>query len=230
MNTDAALGIIIWIGSTLFAGGVSLAGLIFTDFGKRFIGQVFDERLATFEHQLDHRLAFLTDRGVRLNEREYDALASAWSWIADAYTAAGEVVWQIVQTPAWDKFSDEEMTRGLGRLGFDEAAVARIMNAADRTVAYSREVQTRDINAAYRAVWKAQKILRRSGIFMEPTLRSDLWEFTRYLRVVLAQSQMERAKRPQYDGFGDEGEKKYQLLEQRVGESLRQGVPPAPAT
>jgi len=82
--------------SLLGAAGVGVAflGVASTKLGEKVLNHFFDRRLAALKHGQDQKieglrasLSRLGDRGVRSNEREYNAIITAWESFIDAQKA-----------------------------------------------------------------------------------------------------------------------------------------------
>src|SRR5436309_6518089 len=89
------------------AGGIGgLAVASFTKFGDQLISHKFDERLEAYKggvqrdiEQVKSRLAHLSDRSVRSNELEYDAITAAWSKFIAAHQATTRCIIRYYEHP-----------------------------------------------------------------------------------------------------------------------------------
>jgi hypothetical protein len=142
---------------------LAFIGLAPTKLGEKFLNHHLERKLVTLRHdqnrqieELRAKLAHLGDRGVRSNEKEFQAIAAAWEHFVDAYAATMLCAIAYSRHPDLRKLSDDETTRYLESSDLSEQQRARVMAASDRNGALASAVEMNQINAAGLAIYTAR--------------------------------------------------------------------------
>ena len=215
------------VGAVGGLAGVFLASL--TKAGERFVGHNFDRRIEKFKSGLEGeienlkaKLALVSDRGIRANEREFNALIAAWEAYATAFVATKGCVISMMHIPPFEKMENAEAARILKTTEFSEIQQDAVLNANDKQHAYSQIVQLRLINAARSSIYEAHEALRKQGIFFPQELEDSFFGALDMLGKAVAQRNIEfeygrGADMPKdYGGLFKEGDQIFQSLKGKV--------------
>ncbi|MFM9862952.1 MAG: hypothetical protein ACKVRO_05040 [Micropepsaceae bacterium] len=157
-------------GALAFLGAILLAS---TNFGERWFSAHLDAKVGSKIEELKSKLAHIGDRGIRSNEREYNAVIAAWESLNDAYDATSECIMSFVSHPDLERFSAEELTSFLNATDFSNLQKEEIrgLSPNNRNGGFSRVVQARGINRAAERNLNAKRVLERQGIFLPNELK-----------------------------------------------------------
>jgi hypothetical protein len=144
--------------------------------------------------ELKVRLDHLRDRGVRSNEREFQAIAAAWDHFLDAYAATMQCAVSFNQHPDFQRLTDTDAKQYLDSSELSERQRDQVMSAADRNRAFSRCIEINQINAAGRAIYNARNLIGKQAIFIPDDL---LASFEANMRK-LSEAQIQRSMEPHY--------------------------------
>jgi hypothetical protein len=131
--------------------------------------------------QLRTDLNRLSDRGTRSNEREYQAVIKAWEQFVDAYVAVHNSIASFTSRPPLETMSDDEIRQHLQGIQFSNPQIEQILHSADRPGMFWKVVRFRHVAAADTAVWEANAVIRKQGIFIPKGLED---QFVRALELV----------------------------------------------
>jgi len=184
---------------------LAFIGLAPTKLGEKFLNHHLERKLATLRHdqnrqieELRAKLAHLGDRGVRSNEKEFQAIAAAWEHFVDAYAATMLCAIAYSSHPDLGKLSDDETTRYLESSDLSEQQRARVMAASDRNKALARAVEMNQINAAGLAIYTARNLIGKQAIFIPDELLSAF----ELMMKNLSAAQIQRSIEPNYGAYG----------------------------
>jgi molybdopterin-guanine dinucleotide biosynthesis protein len=151
--------------------------LLPTKFGERLLSHHFDAKIAALKHEQEKELGklhaeldHLKDRGIRSNEREYDAVSTVWESFVEAFLATKRCVVQFMSFPDLNKLSDDDAGDFLRAEGFTERETERVIISEDRNRAYSNAHRVRMINLAGDAVLKVIELLQKQSAFVPQAL------------------------------------------------------------
>lgn len=180
-----------WLTPYLTSAAVTL-GLLYTMLQTGLGSRIFD---ATFKHYFDRKLANLkydqdrkladlkhvyergveelrselsqvTDRGIRSNEREYQALIASWENFIEAYYRTLSCTGRISSRPDLNSLSTDELTEYLESSLKHSSDRRYIKSAQDRNLAFGRVEQATLLNEAQTAIWEARSTLRKQSVFI----------------------------------------------------------------
>ena len=120
--------------------------------------------------ELRARLDHLRDRGIRSNEREFQAITAVWEHFLDAYAATMQCAVAFSQHPDFNRLSDPEAKQYLDSVDLSERQREKIMSATDKNSSYSRFVEINQITAAGLAIYNARILIGRQAIFIPDDL------------------------------------------------------------
>jgi hypothetical protein len=170
--------------------GTFLAGLIAVaaKLPEKLIDHAFGGRLADLKHEHDKRLeivkgglggeieklrmelSFLSDRGVRSNEREYAAIVAAWEQFVEAFRATQNAIAFFTTAPDFNNMDRSEAEKVLKGTALSENQRDQVLGAPDRMQMYNRVVRQRNIITAGQAIHDSYLVVRKQGIFIPETL------------------------------------------------------------
>lgn len=159
---------------------VVIVGLIPTKLGDRVAGYLFDRKLADLKHEqnakieeLKLKLSRVGDRGIRSNEREYDAAISAWEHFVNAYVATQQCVISFMQYPDLKNMTREDLDSYLAGTDLSDAQQRQVRDASDSTQMYAKVVRHRYIAIAGSSIYDARSVLRKQSIFIAKELEES---------------------------------------------------------
>lgn len=156
----------------------ALVGLAPTKLGDGFLNHFFDRKLAAQRHDYETQveklrasLAHLGDRGIRSNEREFEALTSSWERFVDAWLSTNACAMEVVQYPDLNGATDEEVENFLASSDLSESQRRRVYASPDRNHALLRFLKINQILHARNEIFDARSILRKQGVFIPVDLQ-----------------------------------------------------------
>ena len=214
----------------------------------RFIPATYADRL--FGHYLERRLTeikndqsreierlkadlnHIADRGVRSNQREYDALTAAWEHFNDAFYETRLCVASFMQFPDLTRMSEEAAKEFLDTTALRDSEKRAVLTSENRTSTYGRVIEFEQLNAAGRAIWQARSTVRRQSVFIPAALNDQFEAAVARLQRVHSERSVEiRMEKPLPNGtaeqlIGDEGDKLILELRNAVRSRLLREVGP----
>lgn len=162
-------------------GGVgALAIAMLTKFGDRFINYKFDERIERYKstlegeiEQLKSKLAHFTDRAVRSNELEYEAITAAWQKYIAAHRATSRCIIRFMEHPDFNNFTAEQVEDYLKTTEFSEQQKKQMRDAPNRNEMFGKIERLRSIAQAGGAIYEAHEVLGTKGIFIPKELETE---------------------------------------------------------
>ncbi|HEY1935415.1 MAG TPA: hypothetical protein VGG99_25690 [Acetobacteraceae bacterium] len=183
---------------------LAFIGLAPTKLGEKFLNHHLDRKLAALRHdqnlqteELRAKLAHVSDRGIRSNEKEFRAVTAAWEHIVDAYTATMRCAIAYSQFSDLRSLSDDETRRYLETCELSDQQREEIMKANDRAKALLRYTEVNQINAAGLAIFNAQRLIDKQAIFIPDELLASFEGMMKKLRA----AQVQRAIEPHYGAY-----------------------------
>jgi hypothetical protein len=144
------------------------------------IGHVFNKRLERFKHEqqreiegLKTKLSYISDRGVRSNEREYNSTVELWEAVVRAFLATRDCIIQFTESPDLNTLPEQRIRTFMGVNGFGEDDIQSILEADDKNQRFGRVVAARTINAA-REQTRALRLKVYSTIFVPEEIENDV--------------------------------------------------------
>jgi hypothetical protein len=201
MSGDDLWNVVVFVGNSL--GGAALAllayvGLAPTALGEKFLNHHLERKLEALRHdqngkieELKAKLAHLSDRGVRSNEREYEALISVWERFGEAFVATQRCIIGGISVPDFSNATGQEVATYLSTTELSDAQKNEVMKATDKKEALSKILQLRQIHEAQVAIYETHALLRKRGIFIPPTIKQSFIEALKLLTGAHVQRSME---------------------------------------
>jgi len=177
------VGVISWLVQIAISAGVILAffGLAPAKLGERLFGHYLDQRLASVRHEqnakieeLKAQLSHLSDRGVRSNEREYNALTAVWDKFVEAHLSTQTCIASLIEHPDLHRLSDEEINAFLSSTDLSDRQRQSVISATDKNQVYVNAVIAKQINRAFKDTFDGRILLRKQDIFI-PAALSDMF-------------------------------------------------------
>jgi hypothetical protein len=151
-----------------------------TKIGEKLLAHHFEAKLAALKHdhgielgKLQAELDHLKDRGIRSNEREYQAITSVWEAFVDAFLATKRCVVQFMSFPDLTRLPIDDVMEFLTTQGFSEPNASRIASAENRNRAFGSAVRGRLINQAGDEVLKALALHQKQCVFVPHPLSAQ---------------------------------------------------------
>jgi len=167
----------IFVGGIGALGAMALAAL--TKVGDRIIGQKFDERIEAYKKKLESeieelkaRLSHITDRGVRSNELEYEAITMAWEKFIAAHVMTQQAVGRFFEHPDLDRMSEEELENFLSVTDYSEIQKKEFRSSKEKNKFLIRTETAGWIHRAEKAIFEGREVLRNKGIFIPKDLEA----------------------------------------------------------
>jgi hypothetical protein len=163
------------IGAAGAIGALAIASV--TKLGDRLIGHKFDERLEAYKggiqqeiEQLRSRLAHVSDRSVRSNELEYEAITAAWSKFIAAYQATSRCIVRYYEHPDFNHMDETSIDAYLALTKLSDSSKGYLKSAQDKNQAWCRIEDNRLLNEARQAIFETHEVLGTKGIFIPKVL------------------------------------------------------------
>jgi hypothetical protein len=181
-------------------------GLAPAKLGDKIFGHYLERRLAELRHdhsrqieKLRAELALVGDRGIRSNEREFQAIAAAWEHFLDAHAATMECAIAFSRYPDFQKLSEVEIKQYVESAELTDRQREAVMTAADKNTTFSRLVEFNQISAAGMAIYNARKLIGRQAIFIP----DDLLAAFEAKMMKLSEAQIQRSIEPHYGAYSE---------------------------
>jgi hypothetical protein len=186
---------------------LAFIGLAPAKLGDKIFGHYLDRRLTALKHDQDlqieslrhdhnqdieelrAKLAHVGDRGIRSNEREFQAVTAAWEHFHDAYNATMLCAVAFKQYPDFQRMPDIEIEQYLQSTDLTDRQREMVMKADDKRATFSRLVDLNQINAAGRAIYEARNLIGRQAIFIP----DDLFASFEAKMMMLSRAQIQRS-------------------------------------
>jgi hypothetical protein len=185
-----------WLGQVLISGIGAILGviaLLFSSIGGKLLDFFFNQRIEKVRSKLEGeieelktRLAVLGDRGVRSNEREYNAIVAAWEVYVEAHNATLSCVARFDNVPDLRRMDEQEFREWAQTMDIGPKDIQTIWDARDRNQMYGRYAQMKAINKALRVTYDARLILGKQGIFIPRALEDEFKKTLEALSMVHA--------------------------------------------
>ncbi|SEE37627.1 hypothetical protein SAMN05444161_5578 [Rhizobiales bacterium GAS191] len=140
-----------------------------------------DSQLAEVKHDYDaqieelkSKLARLGDRGVRSNEREFNATVAAWEAFVEAFDASQRCVISYIQHPDLSKMAETDVAEFLASTELSERQKNEIIRATDKNTAYANVLRWSFVFEAQKALYNARIVLRKQVIFITAELSDKI--------------------------------------------------------
>ena len=219
----------------VFYGVLSLIGVSgLTWFAKtlltKIIDHLLDSKLAGLKdvqsrevEKLRTELRHVEDRGMRSNEREFQALTLAWDSFIDAYHATYKAIGGLRIRPNLDRLSDADLASWLETSKLSLADRQYIRESKHRNDALSEIERLEDVNDCGGLLWDARTTLRHQSVFIPKFIEQEFEDGLAVLNRVWAEQRLTLKSRhaPSMDETirftGREGE----ALRERLRDLLR---------
>lgn len=159
------------IGAAGAIGALAIASL--TKLGDRLISHKFDERLEAYKgsvqrdiEQLKSRLAHVSDRSVRSNELEYEAITAAWSKFIAAYQATNRCIVRFYEHPDFNAMDEVKLNACLTLIKLSDSNKEYLKAAQDKNKAWCRIEDNRLLAEAQNAIFETHAELDTKSIFI----------------------------------------------------------------
>lgn len=179
MTLDTFEKVFFSVGS-LFGVGGALAWLSPRVILGRLVDHLLEKKLASFKdaqnreiERLRSELRHLEDRGVRSNEREYEALIQAWGSFIDAYYATYSAIGGLKSRPNLDTMMDEEVDEWLETSEISKPSKRYVKTSTQKNKALSEVERGRDINECSARLWDARTTVRRQSVFIPEDIENQ---------------------------------------------------------
>lgn len=162
----------------------ALVKFIPAKYAERLFGHYLDRRLDAAKQEqtkeiekLKADLAHLSDRGVRSNEREYEAVSMAWEHCNEAFHQTIICVVMLIEHPDLANLSLTDAKEYFDTTSLSEMEKRAILAASDWNAAYRRFKEIEQINDAAKALSTARRTVRRQSVFIPVPLNDHFEEF-----------------------------------------------------
>lgn len=223
----------LWTALSPIGGGlIALWGLLKLSpatFLERGFGHYLDKRLAANKQEharqiesLKSDLAHLADRGVRSNEREFEALIAAWSKFMDAFYASRRLAGDFRTVPDFSRMSDEKARACLAAENVGDDWTEQIMTSSKRHDVYMKMLRHKAVYDAGNAIAVTRDVVRRQSVFMPPAIEAMFETAIEALQNAQAESwvQLETGSLPEFKSalslLGSEGDMMFNNIRDAV--------------
>jgi hypothetical protein len=151
--------------------------LLPTNMGRRMIGHYFDTKIAEvkLEHskdlgRLQSELDHLKDRGVRSNEKEYQAIDAVWESFVEAFYATTDCVVRFTSYPDLNKMDDDELIEFLESEQITGRSASKIAKSDNKNYAFISARGSDFIHSAGVKIHATTLLLQRHSLFIPKQL------------------------------------------------------------
>jgi hypothetical protein len=194
---------------------LAFVGLAPTKLGERFLNYHLERKLAALKYDHDQqieelkaKLAHLGDRGVRSNEREFNAISVIWENFVDAFVATLRAAVAFTGHPDLSKLSDEDVIHFLDSTTLSDEQKNEVTKASDKNKTFSDFVNRNYIAEAGKAIFDARSMVRKQAIFMPDDIQRS---FDQTLDT-LSKAQVQRSMEPFYGAHSKLGAVDFLLI------------------
>lgn len=177
MISNNLLHVLLAAGLSGLVSSIGFLLLLPTKIGERLLSNHFDAKIEALKHEqgkelgrLQAELDHFKDRGIRSNEKEYQAITALWESFVDAFLATRGSVAQLLEYPDLNKLSPDDVADFLEDENITGKSAARILSAGDRNSSYNHTVRAKLIWVAGETVLRTIAILRKQSVFMPEEL------------------------------------------------------------
>jgi hypothetical protein len=158
-----------WLGQLVAAGGggALIAFGLFRYLGKSWIENQFARNLEAARSEI----ALLAARKMKLHDREYIVFPEVWSKLTKAYSSVGTTLYAISSVPNFKTMSLDDINDWINHSGFSEDEKHFLLKEQDKSQAYNRIFDFRNINKAYEDFFDYSTYLQSNRIFINPEIK-----------------------------------------------------------
>jgi hypothetical protein len=231
-----ALGPILAVVGTVAVGGGVITGFafwLFKQFGEKWLGNKFAERLAAFRHeqskemeQVKFEINKLMDRKTKLHQREFEVLPKAWSLLTKNYHSARAFTSYFQSYPDVERMGDAQLEDFLRDSPLRDWQKEELRAAPDKNKYYQEAIFWHRLSEARTANRKSGIYLLRYGIFMRPEMKEKFTRIDTLAFKAIGEAEINRSDKiiPRLDAdhkkFWSEGEELMKELETEVQKRL----------
>jgi hypothetical protein len=187
---------------------LAFVGLAPTKLGERFLNHHLEKKLADLRHdqnqqieKLKEQLGHIGDRGIRSNEREFNAISAVWESFVDAYVSTQRCAIAYTEHPDLSRLSEEEVESFLTSTDLRDRQRKEVQEARDKNRAYSAAVNNNYISEAGKAIYDTRTLLRKQCIFVP----EDLTRLIEFRLNKLSEAYVQRRMEPTYGAHSEIG-------------------------
>lgn len=197
MSDFVALGNAMYdfVGRIVLQGGgaAMVAYLAFRAFAERWLQSKFDEKLEAYRHENAKEISRMRvaidgalDATVRLQEKEFKAIAECWEKINIAYGAVSDLVNPIQEYQNIDKMSHEAVLEYIDQIDLFKFQKLEIIKSENKADDLSKFIKLNKLNYANKSINYLQNTTTVSEIFIDHGLYSAINEITQLMRKCIA--------------------------------------------
>lgn len=167
---------------TYLGGGVVVIGAVvgaawglFTLFGDKWLQSKFDRQLEDLRHkqaremeEFRFEIGRMSDRSIKLNEKEFEIVPEAWRRLVDAFYATSSHVSSFRQGLNFLMMTDSQMEEALGATELFESQKQQVREAkrADRSQVYNNVIYWHDKARVEQTAREFTNYIAKYGIFI----------------------------------------------------------------
>lgn len=151
--------------------------------GNKYIDHRFNQKIEEIRSEqqtaitkLQSELNKLLDRGIRANEKEFNATVLVWEKLISAYIATSICAYGFVKYPDLNNATPEKVELFLSKTDFSDDQKKKVISSADKNRAYLDQVLGNDIAKAEGAIYEARVSLMKESIFIESEIKKRISE------------------------------------------------------
>jgi len=212
MSVDQGMAItgeiISWLGGGLVVVGsiIGAAWLLFRFFAQKWMENRFNERLEAFKQAGSVEIARVKfaidakmDRALKLHEKEFDTLTTAWDKLTSMIGSAAAVVAPLQSYHPVGGMTLEELDAVLAKTDFEEHEKGKLRQSAGqkRDKLYQDWCDRDRINRAMTDRQAFHNYIIQRGIFIQPELKDRMMELSLLISdAIITQSQITQPDYP----------------------------------
>jgi hypothetical protein len=166
-------------GIITYGGGASvIAYFVFQLLGKSWIESKFSKELEDFRHKktveierLRIEVESLLSGRLKLQERDFELLPTAWSKLNNAHRSLTSVLASLQSYPNLDRYSEEELNEFVDNLEFSNATKSKIKSASKPLEVYREALSWTQFHEVKRAIADFKQFTDEQSILMSPDLK-----------------------------------------------------------
>ena len=215
-------------------GGAAIAYLVFQFLGRKWIENIFSERLEQLRHQqalelqrLRVEIDALLSGVIKLQEKEFVILPEAWAKLDEAHSSVSWLAAPLQTYAQVNEMSIPELDEFLSDSDLTESQRESVRQASDRLRTYSDIIFWHRLHKVKGDFNELHTYIARNGIFLPPGLKENFSMISRQLRSALIsleighESQDWGMKRQAWAQIKEESEPLYQQIEAEIHARLQ---------
>jgi len=162
---------------TIITGAVGVAYGLFKYFGKKWLDNLFEEKLIELQHQQDIQMEqyrfeinSLFNRIIKVHEKEFEVLPTIWDKLQNALGRVMNLTNPFQEYPDLNHINQDELEDFLDNVDFSTSQKKKIIEAADKNQIYLELIFWVRFSEVQKSVYDFHNYLLFNKIFLNKSL------------------------------------------------------------